>query len=216
MRDSIVAILMSPDFLYRIDLTAGTRATAGTHGGQSAAAHELPASLGLLASRSRATQLASRLSYFIWSSMPDAELLSHAASGDLTQPAVLLAQTRRMLKDDRTKDFATEFGGNWLQFRRFETWNGVDKGRFPEFTGDLREAMFEEPVHFVQDVIQHNRSVYDMLYGNFTYVNPVLAKFYGMDLPEFALQPPPPPPEVKPGGPGRGDSSGRTAEATRA
>ena len=122
--------------------------------------------------------------------MPDQELLAHAAAGDLQNPAVLLAQTRRMLKDDRTRDFATEFGGNWLEFRRFENHNGVDRERFPAFTNDLREAMFQEPVRFIQDVIQHDRSVLDMLYGKFTFVNPVLANFYGMtDLPEFKLAP---------------------------
>lgn len=137
--------------------------------------------------------------------MPDRELLAHAAAGDLQNPSVLLAQTRRMLKDDRTRDFATEFGGNWLEFRRFENHNGVDRERFPAFTNALREAMFQEPVRFIQDVIQHDRSVLDMLYGKYTFVNPVLADFYGMkDLPEFKFKLAPPRPlEMKTGG-GRG------------
>jgi len=79
----------------------------------------------------------------------------------------------------------------------------VDRERFPAFTNALREAMFQEPVRFIQDVIQHDRSVLDMLYGKFTFVNPALAEFYGMkNLPEFKLAPPKPI-EVKTGG-GRG------------
>ena len=194
IRDSVVSVLMSPDFLYRIDLSASTRQVLHT------VAARTPASSSGTPLASYA--LASRLSYFLWSSMPDDELLAHAASGDLENPAVLLAQTRRMLKDDRSKDFATEFGGNWLEFRRFENHNGVDRERFPAFNNDLREAMFQEPVRFIQDVIQHDRSVFDMLYGKYTFVNPVLAKFYG--IPAFPEPAPAPKPVVPAGGPGRG------------
>jgi hypothetical protein len=112
--------------------------------------------------------------------MPDEELLRHAAAGDLQRPDVLLGQARRMLKDDRVSGMVTEFAGNWLDFRRFETINSVDRDRFPAFNNDLREAMFEEPIRFIADAIQHNRSALDMLYGDYTFVNPVLAKFYGM------------------------------------
>ena len=124
--------------------------------------------------------LASRLSYFLWSSMPDEELLRHAAADDLHKPGVLLAQTRRMLKDPRVKGMATEFTGNWLGFRQFETNNSVDRGRFPTFNDDLREAMFQEPIRFVEDAITNNHSVLDLLYGNYTFVNPPLAAHYGI------------------------------------
>ena len=112
--------------------------------------------------------------------MPDAELLRHAAAGDLQKPDVLLAQTRRMLKDPRVSGLATEFTGNWLVFRQFETNNSIDRQRFPTFNDDLREAMFQEPVHFVEDNIRNDRSVLDMLYGKYTFVNPPLARHYGM------------------------------------
>jgi len=112
--------------------------------------------------------------------MPDEELLSRAAAGDLQKPEVLVAQARRMLKDPRTRGLATEFAGNWLDFRRFEEHNAVDRERFPSFNNELREAMFEEPVRFIEDVIRNGRSVLDLLYGNYTFVNPVLAKHYGM------------------------------------
>src|SRR5499426_2470739 len=95
---------------------------------------------------------------FLWSSMPDDALLAHAAAGDLSKPAVLAAQVRRMLKDGRARALATEFGGNWLDFRRFESHNAVDRGRFPAFTSELRQAMFEEPVRFFIDALQHDRS----------------------------------------------------------
>ncbi|MEP7366610.1 MAG: DUF1592 domain-containing protein, partial [Acidobacteriota bacterium] len=160
IRDSIVSILMSPKFCYRIDL--------------------VPSSSKAKSTAVTPAALASRLSYFLWSTMPDAELLAHATSGDLTQPDVLLAQTRRMLQDGRSRGLATEFAGNWLDFRRFEDHNAVDRTRFPSFDNDLREAMFEEPVRFIEDVIRNGRSVLDMLYGDYTFANPVLAKHYGM------------------------------------
>src|SRR5207249_12186978 len=127
--------------------------------------------------------LASRLSYFLWSSMPDAELLAHAAAGDLHQPEVLRTQVRRMLRDPKVRGLATEFGGNWLDFRWFEEHNGVDRGRFPAFTNELRQAMFEEPVRYFVDVAQRNRPVLDVLYGTDTVVNRPLARHYGMPEP---------------------------------
>ncbi len=165
VRNSIASILMSPDFCYRIDLDS--RSASST----SAATSGRPLS---------AYALASRLSYFLWSSMPDRELLAHAAAGDLQRPDVLVAQTRRMLKDPRVSGLATEFTGNWLDFRRFENYNAVDRERFPSFTSDLREAMFQEPIRYVEDMIHNDRPIPDLLYGNYTFVNPVLAKHYGI------------------------------------
>jgi hypothetical protein len=166
MRDAIVNVLMSPDFCYRIDLTATTRAVAP----------------GRVALSNYA--LASRLSYFLWSSMPDQELLARAAAGDLQRPEVLAVQARRMLKDSRIRGLATEFGGNWLDFRRFEEHNAVDRERFTSFDNALREAMFEEPVQYLLDNIRENRSVLDFLYGRHTFVNEALAKHYGLAVPE--------------------------------
>jgi hypothetical protein len=180
IRDSIASVLMSPDFLYRIDLLDATLASAGPGAGGLVTKAASKTSAGAPIRPLSPYALASRLSYFLWSSMPDDELLRHAASGDLRRPDVLLAQTRRMLKDDRVRGFATEFGGNWLDFRHFETNNSVDRQRFPSFDNDLREAMFQEPIHFLEDAIQNDRSVLDMLYGHYTFVNPVLAKHYGM------------------------------------
>ncbi len=112
--------------------------------------------------------------------MPDDELLRHAALGDLHRPDVLLAQAHRMLKDKRVRGLATDFTGNWLESRHFESNNAVDRERFPSFNNDLREAMFQEPMRLVEDIVHNDRSILDLLYGNYTFVNPALAKHYGM------------------------------------
>jgi hypothetical protein len=181
MRESIAGVLVSPDFLYRIDLLdAGMPSSVSaihraaflkSSSGKNSSVPSRPVS---------AYALANRLSYFLWSSMPDDELLRHAAAGDLEKKDVLLTETRRMLQDDRVRGLATEFAGNWLDFRHFETNNTVDRERFPDFNNDLREAMFQEPVRFIEDVVRNDRSVLDMLYGRYTFVNPALAKHYGM------------------------------------
>jgi hypothetical protein len=168
IRDCIVSVLMSPDFLYRFDSP------------RPAAKAQMAAAKPFSSEKLSDYGLANRLSYFLWASMPDAELLSHAAAGDLHRPAVLLAETRRMLKDPRINGLATEFTGNWLVFRQFETNNSIDRQRFPTFDDDLREAMFQEPIHFMQDDIQNDRSVLDLIYGKYTFVNPPLARHYGM------------------------------------
>ena len=163
IRDSVVSVLMSPRFCYRVE-PVDTDSAATKWKAQPLSDHAL----------------ASRLSYFLWSSIPDAELLVHAKAGDLHQAKVLQAQARRMLRDDRILRLATEFGGNWLDFRRFEEHNAVDRERFKAFNNELREAMFEEPLRFFVDVVRRDRSVLDFLYANDTFVNPVLAKHYGI------------------------------------
>jgi mono/diheme cytochrome c family protein len=162
IRDSVASVLLSPHFAYQV-----VQAEAGE------AARPLSG-----------YELASRLSYFLWSSMPDEALLSHAAAGNLSEASVLLAQTRRMLQDSRVRRFATEFAGNWLGFRRFLEHNAVDRERFPSFTSELRQAMYEEPIRFFASVVSRDRSVLDLLYGNETFVNGVLARHYGMPAPQ--------------------------------
>jgi Protein of unknown function (DUF1592)/Protein of unknown function (DUF1588)/Protein of unknown function (DUF1587)/Protein of unknown function (DUF1595)/Protein of unknown function (DUF1585) len=178
IRDSVVNVLMSPHFLYRVDLLSDLP--------RGALLQNVALTTGTVQHLSTYA-IANRLSYFLWSSMPDEELLRHAAAGDLRRPDVILAQTRRMLKDERVGDFATEFAGNWLDFRHFQTFNSVDRDRFPTFTNDLREAMFQEPIHFVQDLFQNNGNVLDLIYGKYTFVNQVLAKHYGMPEIKTAL-----------------------------
>ena len=168
LRDTIASVLLSPNFCYRFDLVRSDKGALPGAGVRPLSPYEL----------------AGRLSYFLWSSMPDDELLSHAAAGDLTRPDVLAAQTRRMLRDDRVRRLAVEFGGNWLDVRRFEEHNAVDRERFISFTNELRQAMYEEPIRFFMDVAQGNRSVLAFLAADHTFVNPVLAHHYGMPIPE--------------------------------
>ena len=159
IQDVLVSVLMSPYFLYRLDLLSDSETKTALDD----------------------YELASRLSYFLWSSLPDTELLQHAAAGDLHEPEVLIEQTRRMLRDERVRALATEFGGNWLDFRRFEEHNSVDRQRFPSFDDQLRSAMFEEPIRFLMDMIRHDRSTLDFLYADRTFVNAALAEHYGID-----------------------------------
>ena len=160
IRDSIVSVLMSPYFCYRLDLitTDDQVKTLNDH------------------------ELASRLSYFLWSSMPDEALSESTEKGELHQPDVLRKQVRRMLKDVRIRGLAQEFAGNWLDIRRFEEHNGVDRERFPAFTSELRQAMFEEPLRFFIDVGSRNRSILDLISADDTFVNAVLAKHYGISI----------------------------------
>ncbi|HET9196156.1 MAG TPA: DUF1592 domain-containing protein [Vicinamibacterales bacterium] len=169
VRDTLASVLVSPHVLYRVDVV---RTAAQSRIGDHAVAP--------LTSDS----LANRLSYFLWSSMPDAELMARAAAGDLHRPEILRAQVRRMLRDGRVSRLATEFGANWLGVRRFEEYNSVDRERFPAFTNDLRRAFFEEPVRFLTALIRENRPVTDLLFGDYTYVNRPLASHYGMPQPD--------------------------------
>jgi hypothetical protein len=162
VRDTLVSILMSPHFCYRVDLAgegSGVRPLSDY-------------------------DLASRLSYFLWASMPDRELMERAAAGELHRPEVLAAHARRMLRDDKVRGLATEFGGNWLDFRRFEEHNSVDRGRFPAFNDELRRSMFEEPIRFLIDLVQNDRPASEFVDGKHTFVNPALAQHYGLPVPE--------------------------------
>jgi len=160
MRDTIASVLLSPHFCYRvIENAPGAKPQALSD-----------------------YELASRLSYFLWSSMPDAELLEHAAKKELHKSDVLKEQVRRMLRDPKVRGLATEFMANWLDIRRFEEHNAVDRERFPSFTNELRHAMFEEPIHYFMDIARRDRSVLDLLYGKDTFVNPILAKHYGIPM----------------------------------
>lgn len=162
IRDCVVSVLMSPKFFFHLR--------------SQPAVSEKPVPLDDFA-------LANRLSYFLWASMPDEQLLAHAEAGDLHQTDVLAQQVQRMLADPKIRGLAIEFGGNWLDFRQFEQHNAVDRIKFPTFDNDLRQAMFEEPVHFITDLAMRDGSVLDFLYGDYTFVNPPLAKHYGMPVP---------------------------------
>jgi hypothetical protein len=126
------------------------------------------------------SELASRLSYFLWSSMPDSELREVAAAGRLRHPDALAGQTRRMLRDPRVRRLATEFGCAWLHIHGFEELNEKSERHFPTFT-DLRGAMYEESIRFFTDFFQRDGSVLNILDADYTFLNEALAKHY--DIP---------------------------------
>lgn len=173
IRDSIAGVLMSPHFSYRLALIpTAQEATSTVEGTTPLTDYEL----------------ASRLSYFLWASIPDQELLQHAAAGSLHESSVLTSQVRRMMKDSRIRGLATEFLGNWLDFRRFEEHNAVDRERFPEFNNELRQAMYEEPIRFFVDLAERDGSVTELIDADHTFANASLAAHYGFDLTRFSAQ----------------------------
>jgi Protein of unknown function (DUF1592)/Protein of unknown function (DUF1588)/Protein of unknown function (DUF1587)/Protein of unknown function (DUF1585)/Protein of unknown function (DUF1595)/Planctomycete cytochrome C len=158
VRASIVRVLVSPYFHCRIDPSP---------------AGDTVRPIGDLA-------LASRLSYFLWSSMPDAELMAVADAGQLHDEQVLLAQTRRMLKDPKVSDFAREFFGQWLGYRNFLEQEAVDRSVFRDFDEPLKQAMFEEPTRLAAHLIRQDRPVIELLDADVTFVDQRLARHYGL------------------------------------
>lgn len=157
---SLQAVLVSPHFLFRIERDLGEKDSGGAH-------------------RVSDPELASRLSYFIWSTMPDSELLEAAERGTLHEPEVLEAQVRRMLKDPKAKSLAENFAIQWLQLRRLET-QAPDPKRFPSWDEALRTAMHDEAVLLFDDVVREDRSVLDLLGAHYTFLNERLATHYGI------------------------------------
>ncbi|HXG47642.1 MAG TPA: DUF1592 domain-containing protein, partial [Methylomirabilota bacterium] len=133
-------------------------------------------------------ELATRLSYFLWSSAPDAELRAVAARGKLRQPDVLAAQARRMLKDARVRRLATEFACAWLHVYDFDQLGEKSERHFPTFTS-LRGAMYEETIRFFTDLFQNDGPVLDILDADYTFLNADLAKHYGIAFPGRATLP---------------------------
>ncbi len=127
--------------------------------------------------RIEGTELASRLSYFLWSSMPDDELLDLAVRGELSRPEVLERQVRRMLKDSRSRSLVDNFAGQWLYLRNLE---GVipDMRLFPDFDDNLRQAFRHETESFFESILREDRSVLDLIKADYTYLNERLARHY--------------------------------------
>ena len=125
-------------------------------------------------------ELASRLSYFIWASTPDEQLLKLAGEGKLHDDTMLEAQVRRMLKDPRSKSLGEEFGGQWLKFKDLKTSAQPDRQRFRNYTFALRDAMYDEAVLFVDSVFREDQSLLTLLDADYTFANEVLARHYGI------------------------------------
>jgi len=123
--------------------------------------------------------LASRLSFFLWSSIPDDQLLTLAAQGKLKDPAVLEQQVRRMLADGRSRSLIANFAEQWLHLRNLKN-SGPDLQAFPDFDDNLRQAMKEETTLFFDSIMREDRSVVDLLNADYTFVNERLARHYGI------------------------------------
>ena len=123
--------------------------------------------------------LASRLSFFLWSSLPDEALIDAAARGELSHPAVLDQQVERMLEDSRSRALIENFGGQWLYLRNLRTV-APDATLFPDFDDNLREAFRRETEMFFESQVREDRSVLDMLRADYTFVNERLASHYGI------------------------------------
>lgn len=151
-------LLISPEFLFRVE-----RDPEGV----------APQSAYKLSS----LELASRLSFFLWSSLPDEQLLRLAEQDELQEPAVLRAQVQRMLADSRAEALVTNFAGQWLYLRNLNSLT-PDARLFPDFDDNLRQAMRRETELFVESVIREDRSVLDFLRADYTFLNERLAKHY--------------------------------------
>lgn len=152
----IEAALVSPSFLFRAEPSTGAAARPLT-----------------------GYELASRLSYFLWSSMPDDALFKKAANGSLLKPAVLQQEVARMLKDPKADSLASNFATQWLTLRKLDII-APDKTLFPEFSDPLRQDMRRETQTFFAQLVANDRSVLDLLTAKYSYMNGRLAKFYGI------------------------------------
>jgi hypothetical protein len=156
----VQTVLVTPDFLFRIEKDRNQSDSTASY---QISPHEL----------------ATRLSYFLWSSMPDDELLRLADQGTLRKPAVLAAQIKRMLRNPKANALAENFVGQWLEIRRLESQQ-PDRDRFPDFDDYLRASMRKETELFWQNIMQEDRSILDFIGGKHTFLNERLARHYGI------------------------------------
>ena len=156
----VEGLLVSPEFLYRVEQEPGASAKADVY-------------------RVSDVELASRLSFFLWSSIPDEALLDAAASGKLRDPGVLERQVRRMLADPRADAVVSNFVGQWLFLRNLPTV-APDPRRDPDFDEDLRQGFRRETELFAESVLLEDRSILDLLTANHTFVNERVAQHYGI------------------------------------
>jgi len=154
------AILVSPEFLFRVEQDPAGVAPKTAY-------------------RISNLALASRLSFFLWSSIPDDQLLNLAVAGTLSTPAVLDQQVKRMLADERSHSLITNFAEQWLYLRNLASTT-PDMRTFPDFDDNLRQAFRQETEMFVESIMREDRSILDFLRARYTFVNERLAKHYGI------------------------------------
>ena len=153
-------MLVDPDFLYRVE-----RDPAGLAPGTPYRLSDV--------------ELASRLSFFLWSSIPDEQLLELASRGRLKEPAILEQQVRRMLQDPRSRALVDNFASQWLRLRNL-AGQERESADYPDFDENLREAFRKETELFIESTLQEDRSVVDLLSATYTFVNERLARHYGI------------------------------------
>ena len=158
---ALEAMLVSPEFLFRVERDARPTDPDAAH-------------------RLTGTELAARLSYFLWSSMPEDELMSVAESGKLLDAAVLDSQVKRMMADKKAAAFAENFAGQWLEVRNLDSLN-PDPKKFKAWTSDLKEEFRTETSMFFEHVLKGNRPITDFIDAKYTFLNEHLAKYYGID-----------------------------------
>lgn len=158
IRQMLKGVMVSPHFLFVVETQSGDG------GVQRLTPH----------------QLATRLALFIWSSIPDEQLLELADSGKLYEEPVLRSEVQRMLKDSRARALGENFGLQWLGLSNFDSVVKPDATKFPEFVAELRSAMREEVVQFVSGVFREDRSLLDLVNADYTYANEHLAQYYGL------------------------------------
>jgi hypothetical protein len=152
------AVLVSPHFLYRIEDDPKN-----------------PNDVRIIDN----FELATRLSYFLWSSMPDEELFTLAEKGDIRKPEVLEAQIKRMLKDPKAKALVENFAGQWLELRKFKSLT-PDGDYFPAWDDLLKESMVREAELYFEHIVQNDRSIMELIDSDYTFANGRLARHYGI------------------------------------
>ncbi|HUR57714.1 MAG TPA: DUF1592 domain-containing protein, partial [Opitutaceae bacterium] len=160
IENALSAILVSPRFLLRVEKDPADAAPGTVY-------------------RVSDLELASRLSFFLWSSIPDDALLDAAVRGDLRQPKLLEQQVRRMLADERSRSLVTNFASQWLHLRALESVT-PDLRMFIDFDDNIRQALRQETELFVESIVREDRSVTDLVSANYTFLNERLAKHYGV------------------------------------
>ncbi|MFD2202149.1 DUF1592 domain-containing protein [Shivajiella indica] len=159
IKETLKAVLVSPNFLYRYEE-------------EQPVDHAYPLSN---------FELASRISFFLWSTFPDKELFEVAYREDLHDPKVLKKQVQRMLKDEKAKHFSESFATQWFGISRFREENTSDPERYPEMTSSLRAAMYQELVEFFHYVLTGSKNFLDLIDSDYTFLNEELANHYGIE-----------------------------------
>jgi cytochrome c553 len=158
VRLGLKGVLVSPSFLFRVE--PDRQGKGGVYALDS-------------------WEIASRLSYFLWSTMPDQALFDLAKQDKLTDPAVVRTEVARMLKDPKSRALIDSFASQWLQLRKMETI-APDVKLFPEFTPEIRKAMYDESMSYLEAIMREDRSVLELIDSDYTYLNDKLAKLYGI------------------------------------